>query len=389
MRWTGILLLGLLMSTPTLAGEIRAIVNDTPISAFDVESRAKMMMLQQAGRVGKLTDELRQEALADLIDERIKRQEIKKRGLEVTDEEVAEALAHLESQNGLPAGGFQTIMTEQGIPYQTLVDQTVANLGWLRVMQRSGRSIDVKDADIKLRRDAIKQELSRDSVSFAEIVVPTEDEAMTIWQRLQGGSDFATLVELHSVADSRLTGGRVLNVSPDYYGPEVELIFGEMQAGQLSRPIKIKNGYAVILMLNKREALTGDTITVWELVQAIVPEKSIADTLLRQPVQNGCDGFVEIVRDEALPGSFQQGQMSPTQLPDDIAPMLKAADFQKVIGPLQTPAGLLYFMKCGTSEKQIMPTDDEIRHQIEAEKTELLSQQILSEIKRDTVIEYK
>ena len=382
-----ILFIGLVIQVQ--AGEIKAIVNDTPISAFDVESRAKMIMLQQAGLVGKLTDELRQEALDELVDERIKFQAVHQKGIQITDNDIQEALAHLEAQNGLPAGGFKEMLSGQGIPYQTLIEQTRANLGWLRYMQQSGRTLDIKEADVKLRRDAIRKELGQETVSFAEIVVPTESEAMVIWQQLQNGSDFATQVELHSIADSRLTGGRVMNVSPDYYGDEMARIFAEMQAGQLSRPIQVKNGYAVILMLNKREAITGDTITVWELMQAVVPEGSVAETLLSQPINEGCQGFAEVVKDDALPGSFQQGQTSPAQLPEDIAPMLKAADFGKVAGPLRTPAGLLYFMKCGSSEQRVMPTDEELKMQIEGEKMELLSRQLLSELKRDAVVEYK
>ncbi|MBQ7413636.1 MAG: peptidylprolyl isomerase [Alphaproteobacteria bacterium] len=381
----GIVLVGL----PVWAGEIKAIVNDTPISAFDVESRAKMIMLQQAGRVGKLTDDLRKEALDDLIDERIKMQEIAKQQIQVSDEEVAEALAHLEAQNGLPSGGFRKMMAEQGVPYQTLVNQTAANLGWLRVMQKAGRTLTVKPAEIQARHKVIKKELSRESISFAEIVMPTEEEALTVWQRLQDGADFGTMVELHSTADSRVNGGRVSGVTRNYYGADVAEILDQMQVGQLSRPIPVSGGYALILMLNKREAVRGDTIKIWELAQAIVPPDSIANTLLQQPVKGGCKTFVEIVKDDAVAGSLQQGRVSPAQLPTDILQILKKAKFKTVAGPMQTPAGLLYFMKCSESEERVMPTDAELQSQLESEKMELISRQLLSEIKRDVVIEYK
>lgn len=389
MRFVLGLLMGLCVCGSAVAGEIKAIVNDTPISAFDVESRAKMIMLQQAGQVGKLTPELKKQALDDLVDERIKVQEMVKRGLKVTQTEVMEALAHLERQNGMEPGGFKKMMAEHKVPFQTLFSQTEANLGWLRVLQQSGRGVSVSDAEIKAKQKAIRKELSKDSISFAEIVLPKEEDALAVWQRLQEGADFGTMVELHSVADSRLQGGRVMNVTADYYGKDVADVLKQMQAGQLSRPIPVKKGYAIILMLNKREAVKGDTIKVWELAQAIIPPDSIAATLLRQPVKGGCPGFWETVKDDAVPGSLQQGQVSPNQIPSDIAPMLKDAPFKKAVGPVQTPAGDIYFMKCGEQERRVMPTDDEIRMQIESEKMEMVSGQILSEIKRDVVVEYK
>ena len=379
----------LMMVGSAAAGEIRAIVNDMPISAFDVEMRAKMIMLQQAGLVGKLTDKLKEEALSELIDERIKLQEISRQGIQITSADIQNALNHLERQNGLPVGGFKEMMKKQGIPYQTLIDQTQANLGWLHILQKSGRMTAVMPAEIKARKELIRQDLDRDVVSFAEIVLASEEEALGVWQRLQNGADFKTMVELHSISDSRVQGGRIIDVSADYYGPEIEPVLKRMQAGQLSRPIRIKNGYALILMLNKREAVKGDSIKIWDLMQVIVPKDSVAVTLLKKKVKGGCPAFRNIVKDDALPGTLQQGQVSPAQLPADIAPMLKSVDFGKVAGPLETPAGQLYFMKCQESEKRIMPTDAELKAQIEGEKMELISRQILSELKRDVVIEYK
>lgn len=390
MRLLAILILSLLVGARAMAGDIRAIVDDTPISDFDVEARAKMLMLQQAGRVGQMTPEMRREALRDLVDERIKIQTAHKQNLEASEADIQNALAHLEAQNGLPVGGFEQMMNENGIPYQTLVSQTAANLAWIRVMQKSGRSVQVSDAEVKARRDTIRRELSHETVSFAEIVVPTEEQALTLWKQLQNGSDFAALVDQYSIADSRLNGGRVMGVAPDYYGADVEVVLHEMRPGQLSRPMPVKKGYTLILMLDRREAITGDTITVWELAQAILPTESAINNLLQQTtIKDGCEEFTELVKDDAIAGSFQRGQVSPAQLPGDIAPMLKVADFKKVIGPVTTPPGLLYFMKCGSSERRVMPTDDELRMQLEAEKMELLSRQLLSEVKRDVVVEYK
>ena len=84
-----------------------------------------------------------------------------------------------------------------------------------------------------------------------------------------------------------------------------------------------------------------------------------------------------------------KGYDDPAKLPADILPLLKKAKFKTVAGPLQTPAGLLYFMKCGESEERVMPTDEELQSQLENEKMELISRQLLSEIKRDVVVEYK
>ncbi len=378
----------LIIGKTVYAGSIKVIVNDVPISSFDVVERAKMMSFQQAGHINEF-EQMEQNALDELIEEQIKLQEAERQGIKITEQEVSDALAHLEEQSGLPVGGFKTMFEKEGISYQTLTAQTKANLGWLRIMQRSGRTVSVSDADVNARKEIIRKDLSKESVSFAEIIVPSEEEAQQVWQDLQTGTPFNLLVIEKSIADSRVTGGRVMNVEPDYYGTEIADIFYQMQVGQLSRPIKVNGGYGVFLMLNKREALQGDTITVWDLMQAIVPMGSIADTLLKEPVKNGCAGFYDIIKEDVVEDSLQRGKMSPAQLPSDLSPLLLGADFNQLVGPVPTPAGNLYLMKCGFEEKNLIPSDMDLRIQIENEKMDLLSRQMILELKRDTVIDYK
>jgi hypothetical protein len=68
---------------------------------------------------------------------------------------------------------------------------------------------------------------------------------------------------------------------------------------------------------------------------------------------------------------------------------LLGADFNQLVGPVPTPAGNLYLMKCGFEEKNLIPSDMDLRIQIENEKMDLLSRQMILELKRDTVIDYK
>ena len=46
-------------------------------------------------------------------------------------------------------------------------------------------------------------------------------------------------------------------------------------------------------------------------------------------------------------------------------------------------------MKCGFEEKNLIPSDTDLRIQIENEKMDLLSRQMILELKRDVVIDYK
>lgn len=386
--WVGLCVF-LLGCSNVLAGEIKAIVNDYPISSFDVESRAKLMLLQRNESDRAVSETLKKQALADLIDERIKIQEAERQGVVPSNEDIHQAMKRLEEQNGLLTGAFNQMLSERKIPLETFENQILADLGWLRVLHKSGHTASVSDAEVQAREKMIRQELAQESFRFAEIIVPTEEKALSIWQKLQEGADFKELASAESISDSRNSGGLVSNADSMYYGEDVAPVLKQMRSGQLSRPIAVSNGYALVLMLDKRDALTSDAVTIWEMAQAVVPPDSIAATLLEKPIVGGCDVFQEVVKDDAIPQSLQRGQVSPNQLPAEVYGLLSEAPFKTLVGPVQTPDGLLYFMKCSSEKRRIVPTHEELARQIEMEKMDLESKQKLLEIKRNTVIEYR
>ncbi len=389
MKVWGFILGGILMCICPAQAGIVAVVNDVPLSDFDVTVRAKMLVLQDGKTVGEVSDALKKQALELLIEEQIKRQKAESLGIVVSDAEIDNAIAHLEDQNGMAAGRFLEVLTENGIPVVAFRNQIRADLGWLQMMRRTGEAADVRPADIAARRQMMRKELAKESLTFAEIVVKDEKTAVDIWQQLQDGADFRTLAETVSVADSKTQGGQVRDVTRHYYGESVAPILGQMAPGQLSRPIQVSQGYAVILMLNKRAPIHGDTVTIWELMQVIVPADYPMAQRLARPLFGGCDAFVDVVQDVALPNSLQRGQVSPDQLPGDLKALLDEVPFKEVVGPVSMPAGDLYLMKCDQVTERVIPDDAFFKNQIEIEQMTRLSQRLLAEARRDVVIEYK
>ena len=79
--------------------------------------------------------------------------------------------------------------------------------------------------------------------------------------------------------------------------------------------------------------------------------------------------------------------VSPEQLPRELKNILQDAPNKKVIGPIQTPDADLFFMKCQTIQKKVIPSDDELKMQLEAQAMEELSEKLLRNAKRFAVIE--
>ena len=105
-------LLGALLLTLVVAGaggaktvdRVVAVVNDEVISLSEVEMMAKSLQAAQPGVGSHFESEqaLQRQMLEALIDQKLAKAEAKRRGINVTDKEMAEALEDFKTKNHLP-----------------------------------------------------------------------------------------------------------------------------------------------------------------------------------------------------------------------------------------------------------------------------------------------
>ena len=372
------------------AGNLSAVVNDAPLTDWDVTMHAGLLQVQQPTVYGEMSSEqLKKRALENLIEEVLKTKKGKALNITLTDKEVDDAILHLEQQNGMSVGGLKRLLEEEGVSMQTLRKQVYADLMWLQYVRSKSDMVQsqVPESAVKARLKKIKEDMAKPSYTVAEIIVPSLDEAQSIWEELQlGASTFSDLAHQFSKAKSAKNGGRVGVVDENYYGAEVSPILREMPVGQLSRPLAVKGGYALIVMIDKKMPIKTDSIMIWELAQGGQKEGEKFDKIM---ASKGCETFEKALEKEAVPESIQRGWTDPNQLPDELRELMKPAVIGEVVGPVRVPQGQLFFMKCNVKSQRVIPTEEEVRQQLEMDQMELLSRRLLEAEKRAAVIEYK
>ena len=372
------------------ASQLRAIVNDVPVSDWDVEMHARLLKAQQPMVYEEMSKtKLDKVALDNLIEEILKAQKGKALNLSLTDKEVDDAIVHLEQQNGMSVGGLKRLLDEAGVPMSALRKQVYGDLMWLQyVKTKSGIvSEQVPETVVKARLKKIKEDMAKPSYTVAEIIVPSLDEAQSIWDELQtGSSTFPDLARQFSKAKSAKSGGHVGQIDENHYGKEVAPILREMPMGQLSRPLAVKDGYALIVMIDKKLPIITDSVMLWELAQGGQKEGDKYDAIISA---KDCDTFLKILKQEGIEESVQKGWTDPNQLPNELKELMTPAAVGEVVGPVRVPQGQLFFMKCNVRSQRVVPTQEEVRNQLEMEQMELLSRRLLEAEKRKAVIEYK
>lgn len=379
------------MSTSVLSGEIKAIINDTPISSYDVTERAKLMQLQQPSQTKDLSqEELHKKTLQVLIDERIKKEEAQKQGFSVSKSDISEAIARLEQQNNMSTGEMAQALKRNDIHPDTLTAQVESDLLWLQVLSKNKSMLTpVTAADISAKKSLIKSQLAKPSYLLAEIVVSSESEAQKLFEDIKNGTPFSEVAKQKSIAKSAKTDGLIGWVSDTHYPKSVMDRIDQMEPNEMTKPIKYQNNWLIVLLLDTQAAAKDGKITIWDLAQMATPKHKTISLIPEIFKTTTCDAFSKIAQTHAIKGSYRHGLVDPNGLPPELKQTLRQQKSGTPIGPINTPEGDLFFMKCAEQQQSVLPSDEMIKSSLEMERMDELSNKLLRQVKRYVVIEYK
>jgi peptidyl-prolyl cis-trans isomerase SurA len=394
--------------------KIVATVNGDAITENDVTSREKLFALSTGMKLDPgLLARLRPQITQQLIDEKLRIQEIQRRKIVVTPEEINEAIASIEQRNGLKPHGLQDKLEADGVSAQTLIDQIRVQLGWTHVLRQdlaeNGR---VTRAEIAQRQAALKQEAGQPEYDVAEIFIPVDDPthaeqaekfASAVIQQLREGAGFGIVAAQFGQNENALEGGELGLVGADRLDPQVLAVVSQMPIGAISNPIRVAGGYDIVTLRAKRTIGT-DLVDQLNVRQAFFPFKAKLD-----PQHPDAQQVEQLGRAKALVGGDHscgaieaankaQGSLRPADpgplTVEQINPQMKAilAGLQpgQVTKPLVSLDGIAVIGVCSRDQKNMADqSTDQIANQLLSERVELASRHENRDLHRRAVIEMR
>lgn len=389
--------IGLLMgiTAQAWAFEIVATVNDEVISDYDVDMRLKMMQVLMKTPV---TEQASRQVLDTLILEKVKKHEAAAKGIALEDGDIQDGLSYLEKQNGMEPGSLQKILKEEGVSFDTLENQITADLLWLKVLRSENEKPPVvTDREVNERIEEIKKEMMKPAYLLAEIYLPfgadqtaAEKQAQSLFERVVNGEVFPELAAQFSKGKTASAGGDLGWVPAGSLEKAVDDILPQMEPGQMSKPVKGKEGYYLILMRDKQKALTSTDVEAWSIAQFLLPKgqvKLVAEQLAK--TDGNPQAFTSLAMKEGLKGSGLMPEMPVPRMPDQLYDLLKDAPMKKIVGPIDAEDFDLFLMKCDRRTVSVLPKAEMVKKQLEMEKMEQKSEEMLQELKKKAVIERK
>lgn len=392
---------------------IVAIVNSEIVSMGDVVNRRRLFALTTGQAVTpEVLDRLTPQVIRQLIDEKLRLQEIRRRKIVVSDQEIAQAIAGLEQQNGMAPGTLRARLAAAGVDNRTLIDQIRAQIGWGRVIRDAlGPQMNVSDADIHQEQELLKSQTGQPEYRIAEIFVPIADPAHaedaqrfadTVIAQLRSGAAFGVMAAQFSQSQTALQGGDRGWVQGIDLDPAELDIVKQMPVGAISNPIPVPGGLSIVTLRASRE-IGKQEGTVLHLRQAMIkfqgkldPQaptaqqraaveqaKHIADTV------HNCD---EMEAAAKAAGDPRGGDPGEVQLEGVGVPALRqlmaTMPLDKASQPLIAEDGVAVMMICSRETgKPGLPSQKEITDRILAERFELQSRQLLRDLERRALID--
>jgi peptidyl-prolyl cis-trans isomerase SurA len=402
-------------ANPLPGDRIVAVVNTDVISTGDVDNRARLFALSTGMRLSTgIIDRLKPQIVRQLVDERLRMQEAQRRKIVIPDQAIAAAIRDIEQRNNMPPGMLRMRLSVDGVGQRTLISQIRAQLAWTQVLREQlGERGNVTEADVDAQQRLMDQLVGKAEYRVGEIFIPIDDPAQTadaqrfaetVIQELRNGAPFPIVAAQFSQSQGALEGGDRGWVQLTQLDPGVADLVTQMPPGAISNPVKVPGGFSIVTLFGKRE-IGREMGTALTLRQVFLPFSSPlnpqAPTEQQKQVlerargitntARGCEQIEQIGRTTdpsrpVDPGEIRLEGVTPPQF----RAILAALPIGQPSEPLVSPDGIAVVVVC-SREQKVMATmsKQEIQRYLLNERVELLSRQLLRDLRRQATIQIR
>ncbi|MGN1079530.1 MAG: peptidylprolyl isomerase [Alphaproteobacteria bacterium] len=383
--------------------KIIAQVNDDIVSELDLQQRLAFIRL--TGQADTSRKDIRNRILKQLIDEKLKQQEARAAGIEVSDAEIKQAVKMTLQQNGLKYDEVMRTLKQNDLPVSVIEDQIKSDLLYIRAIKKSaGARTDVSDREVEARIGEIKEKTDQRQYLVSEILLPVENPekdaetyglAMQLIMRMRDGEVFEDIAEKYSKAPSAAQGGMVGWIGENMLTPAVREELSVMRPGQLSTPVKTNEGYKLFVLHAVRDP--ADSAAQQEsvhLMQLFLPQTLTAkqrQAVLRDlnMTKGSCSQFKAVSEQLQTTPRVDLGKVPFSELPGPIHSVINRTALLEPSLPLPIEGGDLIFMACSREKVSLLPGKEDVKMQIESQRLEAIAQRRLRELRRNAVTEIR
>jgi hypothetical protein len=249
-----------------------ALVNGRPITVKQLQAAHDAQVLG-GDASGKSVDVLRKEygsVLSELIIQELVAQELEKRNLQVSAEELARA--EQELRQDFPPGGFERMLLEDSIDVDLWRDFLRKRLGMYKFnsrMLRSQVAIDAEEVDEFYRTH--KEDFNvPERLNFIQFSSLIKDQVAAACEQFHETQDPAAIqARFHNMSI------RMVIMRKDRLPPDVVKALAGLRPMEASTPLEINGEYVAMVLLGKEKARVLSREEIYSRIESLLLEEKM------------------------------------------------------------------------------------------------------------------
>jgi len=333
---------------------VLVIVNEDVITQSEFDYRLKTIE-QDIKDAGQRPPNLNKQILDSMVSERLQVQEANRRGIEVGNQELSQAIGRFAAQQNATVAQLQASFEAQGQPFEKFTESVRDTLTISRFKEFYARSrvvVPGYEIDGWLEVNNINEDDSE--YEFARILIKSPDTnadlAQQVRDEIEGGLSFQQAVLSYSEAPDASTGGvipmRLAKDLPEIWKDQLK----NMEVGQVSDVIVGENALHILKLLDrtgeKTEIVQTQVSHILIKAESKVAKSQASKRLfeLRQRILDGedFDTLARIYSDDtgsaATGGSL--GWVSPGEMVQPFEEAFNQIPLNQVSEPIDTQFGM-------------------------------------------------
>lgn len=393
---------------------IAAVVNEEIISAFDLQARLKLVItMSQLPRTDETFKSLAPATLRTLIDEKLKFQEAKNLGISVSQDELDGAISLIEQRNGLTPNTLIDMLEKNSVDPETLFDQLRSEIVWSRIIGRKYRNnVIISDEDIDTAMMAEEEARNQPRYHISEIIIPVDspdllaqasEQISNLSAQIRAGADFSALARSFSQSSSAVKGGDAGWLRLDQIPSEVRPAVTALQPGQVTLPIRITAGFALIKLNDIQSGAATqkpDTFLKLSQLHLPLPQDAAQSTVssymesARKSTESaqGCEAFESAAGKIGSPLSGSLGDVLLSKLPPALQEAVRSLPVGKAGAPIRSPDAVIVLMVCERKDRAAPDTTikrEEVQLRLLSERLVVYARQEIRDLRRAAYIEIR
>ena len=389
---------------------IVAVVNDEAITLTDLINRLDLIIITSNLPNTNVTREnLADQVLQTLINEKLNYQEAKKLNINVSDSEIKKSINVIEKRNSLPENSLIQTLSENRISPGAIIEQVKAQITWEKIISKIIRPrIKVNENEISNEINIMNSNEEKNEYKYSEIFLNFDQSQkkqkiintiLKIREQLNT-KNFSEIANQMSQSSSAKYGGLV-NWTVESSVPKTILkTISNMDKDNISEPIVTNTGVFIIKLEDKRKFklpdLTKSAVKIATLRFLISPNEENVESIIEENLReiqntNSCEQLDEIKNNSSQKFGGFFGKVLLQSLPNKFKEELKKLKPQERSNLLYTPDGIFILMLCKQNYEanQEFALQELVKSKVQNRHFKMMSDRFILNLKRKSLIDIR